>query len=164
MKKMKCLFWPILMVLLATTGCGWGTDTGSVAPGTALEADADGLIRASVMTGPVADLKTIGVKVEIEGARIVEWLRNESFLEATGGQVILLESKVVDGGLSLIAGTTTPVSYDEEQVLLTLTLEPTSDAPALRVVTEGNNYGLIDASGQRMAAPSFRVTSGGIEQ
>lgn len=114
--------------------------------------DADGKLRAEVRVGRAAALRTLGVDVTIEGADVLEWERDDTFLRSTGGQLVALESRLDGDTLSVVLGTTEPVSTssaDGERVL-SLVLAPKADDVRISVAVNGDMRGLLDASGARL--------------
>lgn len=109
-----------------------------------------GLIRAELRVGHVEALRTVGLKVHVEGADIVEWERDDAFLRSAGGNVLTLESKVDGPDFRLIAGTTAPVSTDDDARLATLVLRPTAATVRLSVSAEGSDLGLVADGGRRL--------------
>lgn len=114
--------------------------------------DADGKLRAEVRVGRAAALRTLGLDVTIDGAEVLEWERDDTFLRSTGGKLVALESRLDGDTLSVVLGTTEPVSTssaDGERVL-SLVLSPTGDDIRISVAVNGDMRGLLDASGARL--------------
>ncbi|MBI5511728.1 MAG: hypothetical protein HY903_23480 [Deltaproteobacteria bacterium] len=124
-----------------------------------LAVGADGLVRAGLYVGHVVDMRTIGVRVQIEGARLVEWQRVDGWLTSNGGQVLQLAGGPSDSGLELTLATTRAVSAPDKAALLaTLTLRPTAAAALLSLDVSGPNRGVIAASGRRFDVTTLGAT------
>lgn len=133
----------------------------SVQPGEPLTARDNGLIYADVFVGDAQGLTTLGVAIVVDGADIVAWERDDSLLKEAGGQVLPLESRVHGGALRLVLGTTAAVSTDEEARIASLVLRPSGEGEVqVRVVSSGDDLGLLDRTGQHVLATT-RVANGG---
>lgn len=112
----------------------------------------DGLLHVEVRAANVHDLRTLGFDVVIEGATVREWAREDAFLRAAGGKLVALESRLQDDRLSIVVGTTAPVSSSREhgEVIAALTLAPTAPEVRVSLDTSGSMRGLLDASGARL--------------
>lgn len=118
----------------------------------------DGVVRAELRIGHADELRTVGLKVRVEGADIVEWARDDALLTSAGGNVLALESRVDDDTLSLVVGTTAPVSVEDDARLATLTLRPVADKVSLSIVADGDHLGLIADGGRRLDVTSLPAT------
>lgn len=123
-----------------------GADGGSLAIGD------DGKLVVEVRLSHVSALRTIGFDVVVEGAEVLEWTREDAFLRSADGKLVSLESRLEDGRLSLVTGTTAPVSTssDEGALVASLVLAPTASEVRVALDTSGPMRGLLDASGARL--------------
>lgn len=121
--------------------------------GGAIAAEADGTVIIEIRAGQVEGLRTLAFGATISGADVVEWERTDDFLKSSGGSVIPLMSRVKDGELRVVAGTTTVVSTDGEagEPVARLVLAPTADEVSVALTAEGNDLGFVDAAGTRLA-------------
>ncbi len=112
----------------------------------------DGLLQLEVRVGRLDSLRTLGFDVTVEGADVIEWERDDAFLRSSGGKLVALESRLDGSKLSVVVGTTAPVSTEQEdgERVLTLSLAPTSDEVRVSLDTSGDMRGLLDASGARL--------------
>lgn len=113
---------------------------------------ADGTARAELWLSDVANVRTLGVAVRIEGANVLEWERDDALFTKNGGRVIPLESRIKDDTFRMIAGTTSPSSVDENGVRLAsfVLQQRAGETARLTIVEEGNDLGAVDTSGNRI--------------
>lgn len=113
---------------------------------------ADGIARAELFISNVANVRTLGVAVRIEGADVIEWERDDALFTQTGGRVIPLESRVKDSTFRMIAGTTSPASASADGVRLASFVLKQRAGETLRLVLveEGSDLGAVDATGNRI--------------
>lgn len=128
--------------------------------------DADGIARAELFLSNVANVRTLGVAVRIEGADVLEWERDDAMFTKNGGRVIPLESRVKDNTFRMIAGTTAPSSADADGVRLASFVLKQRAGETLRLVLveEGNDLGAVDTNGTRIEiarAGNLSFRSGG---
>lgn len=132
---------------------GRGIDNNSVIDnGAPIVVDEDGIARAELWLSDVANVRTLGVAVQVEGADVLEWERDDSVFTRNGGRVIPLESRVKDGTFRMIAGTTSPTSVDANGVRLAsfVLKQRTGETVRLVLVEEGNDLGAVDINGSRI--------------
>jgi hypothetical protein len=130
--------------------------------------DGDGIARAELWLSDVANVRTLGVAVRIEGADVLEWERDDALFTRNGGRVIPLESRVKDDTFRMIAGTTAPASASAEGVrLASFTFKQRAgETLRLSMVEEGSDLGAVDTSGTRIdiaRAGNLSFRSGGAQ-
>ncbi|OGQ85471.1 MAG: hypothetical protein A2289_19050 [Deltaproteobacteria bacterium RIFOXYA12_FULL_58_15] len=119
----------------------------------------DGLLRADVLVGDVANLRTLGFGLHVDGARLVEWRRDDTLLTSNGGEVLQLVGYSNGELLEMVVATTKAVSVPREGGrVASLTLVPTSPLGALRFDVAGDDHGVIAADGAPITVTAMDVT------
>jgi hypothetical protein len=113
----------------------------------------DETLRADVVLTAVNDLRTLGLAVDIEGAEIEGFSRDDTLLLSNGGQLLPLESRVIDRrSFRMVVGTTRSVTSTGDTKVASLFLRPTGGDVRLTVRTGGDDLGLLNTRGERLAA------------
>lgn len=120
--------------------------------GNEIVVDADGIARPELWLTDVANVRTLGVAVRIEGADVLEYERDDAMFTKNGGRVIPLESRMKGDTFRMIAGTTVPSSATSEGVRLAsfVLKQRAGETVRLTLVEEGNDLGAVDTSGSRI--------------
>jgi hypothetical protein len=124
-----------------------------------LTPDGTETLRADIVVGAVTDLRTLGVAVDVEGAEIEGFSRDDTLLLSAGGQLLPLESRVVARrSFRMVVGTTHAVSAEGESTVASLFLRPTGGQVRLSVRTGGDDLGLLNTRGERLATAASIAT------
>jgi len=125
-----------------------------------IAARADGLLPVEIRVGRFDDIQSLGFEAVVDGAKVVEWTRDDALLTAAGGQIVPLEQKVENGRMRMVLGTTRAIRTDspEGDVIARLVLQPTAASVHIALRAEGSDLGVVTSGGARIDVQAFSAT------